>query len=124
MDLAALATPQDYQKLAYLRRAFKDLVHSLDTMDFPKKARKEARPILVAASMADIYDGEFEGIVRQYYAFTGDFDKVWFTLDALTVMPLDNHTSANKRRAQELVMQLAASLIREVRPSLREELKI
>lgn len=122
--MSILATPLDYKKMQYVRRAFEETLKLLDAGNFPDKAREEVRPILKAASVACIYNNEFAPTVRKYYAFTGDFSAVWFTLDFLTIMPDAFDTPRSRREAQFLIRQVAGLLVGEVRKSLREELKI
>ena len=123
MGLAEFATPADYRKLTYLRHAFAQVLHALDTLNFPDDARQDARPIIKAASVAEMYDGEYEPVVRKYYAFSGDFRRVWFTLDLFTIMP-EKKTPADERTMRLLIKRLTAALIEEIRPGLREELLI
>ena len=130
MDLAALATPADHRKLAYLRDAFRRLVHSLDTQPYPAAARRDARPMLQAAANASMYDGVYRcgvpgPIVRKYYAFAGDFCDVYFTLDLFTLMPDPaSCTRADTKELVFLVRNIAALLVGEIRLGLREELRI
>ena len=83
MDLAALATPTDRAKLQYLQRSFAETLRALEELNFPEVSRRDARPILKAASEACIYDGEYAPVVRKYYAFRGDFSQVWCGSSAL-----------------------------------------
>lgn len=124
MDLAALATVDDYVKLDYLRKSFEETLRALQTLSFPARARRDALPIIRAASRATIFDGEPGPIVRKYYAFTGDFRTVWFTLDLFTVMPQRIETDEDMHEVRLIVKYLAGALVGEVRMGLREELKI
>ncbi len=123
MELAALATPMDRGKLEYLHNAFRGVLKAIDTLQFPPRARKDARKIIKAASRACIYDGDFGPTVRKYYAFTSDHKHVWFTLDLFNVMP-EIKTKRDLEELELLVRHIAASLIGEVRDGLREELLI
>ena len=87
MDLAALATPTDLAKLAFLKQTFREVVHMLKTLDFPEESVRDALPIMKAAANACIFDGEYDGVVRKFYAFRGDNTRVWFTMDLFTAMP-------------------------------------
>lgn len=124
MGLADTATPADYGKLQYLHVAFAEILKALDTMDFNPKSRRDARPILKAASTACIYNGDFSPIIRKFYAFTSDFKNVWFTLDLFNVMPDDLDQHKNMEELQLLIRWLAGQLLGEVREGLREELNI
>jgi hypothetical protein len=123
MELDALATPVDHRKLEYLRNTFTGVLKAVDTLEFPPKARKEARKILKAASRATIFDGEYSAVVRKYYAFTSDHKNVWFTLDLFNVMP-DLKTKRDLKELELLVRYIAAGLVGEVRDGLREEMII
>lgn len=124
MDLAAMATPADYRKLEFLKRSFANLLEELEMGDFLPRARRDARPVLRAASRACVYDGESGPIVRQYYAVTGDFSRVWFTLDLFSIMPDCIRTRSDIREVKFIFKQIAGLLIGEVRQDLRDELKI
>jgi hypothetical protein len=122
--MSILATALDYKKIQYLRRCFEETIKSLDVGKFPDDAREEVRPILTAASVACIYNNEWEPEVRKYYAFTGNFTRVWFTFDLLTIMPDNLRSKRNRREARFLVKEIAGLLVGEVRKSLRAELGI
>ena len=124
MDLAALATPTDLAKLAFLKQTFKEVVHMLKTMDFPEESVRDALPIMKAAANACIYDGEYDGVVRQFYAFRGDHTRVWFTLDLFTAMPSSMKSVRNRREMAVIIRYLVSHLLGEVRLGLREELGI
>jgi hypothetical protein len=124
MDLAALATPTDRAKLQYLQRSFAETLRALEELNFPEVSRRDARPVLQAASEACIYDGEYAPVVRKYYAFRGDFSQVWFTLDLFTIMPDDMKTARSREEVKFIVKQIVGALIGEVRLGLREELQI
>jgi len=124
MDLAALATPTDMAKLAYLKQTFREIVKMVRTMDFPEEAARDALPVLKAAANACIYDGEYDGVVRKFYAFRGDFQRVWFTLDLFTSMPSSMKTIQARREMSLIVRYLVSQLLGEVRLGLREELGI
>lgn len=122
--MSILATPLDYKKIQYLRRSFEETLKLLDAGNYPEEAREEVRPILKAASVACIYNNEWPPEVRKYYAFTGDFTRVWFTFDLLTIMPDDLTTARNRKEARFLVKEIAGLLVGEVRKGLRGELGI
>ena len=122
--MSILATSLDYKKIQYLRRCFEETLKLLDAGNFPDDAREEVRPILKAASVACIYNNEWTPEVRKYYAFTGDFTRVWFTFDLLTIMPDNLRTRRNRREARFLVKEVSGLLVGEVRKSLRAELGI
>ena len=124
MDLASLATPADYRKLEFLKRTFASTLKELDEGKYHTKSKLDGRKIIKAASEACIYDGEYDPVIRKYYAFTGDFSRVWFTLDLFTIMPDCMSTRRNRKEALFIVKQIAALLIGEVRQGLREELRI
>jgi len=124
MDLAALSTPTDLAKLAFLKQTFSEVVHMLETMDFPEDAVNDALPIMKAAAKACVYDGEYDGVVRKYYAFRGDHTRVWFTLDLFTSMPSSMKTIRNRREMSLIIRYLVSELLGEVRLGLREELGI
>ena len=124
MDLALSATPADYRKLEFLKRTFGSVLTELLTGNYLEQSRADAIPIVKAASEACIYDGEPGPVVRKYYAFMGDFSRVWFTLDLFNIMPDCVRTRRDRREAAFLVKQIAASLIGEVRWGLREELRM
>lgn len=124
MDLARLATGEDYAKLQYVRDIFADLVHRLDALPFDTKSKRDARPILVAASQASIYDGEYDGVIRKYYAFRGDFTRVWFTLDLFNAMPDDLSYPVNQEEMHLIMRLLVQRLLMEVRTGLVEELRL
>ena len=124
MDLARLATVNDRLKLQYIRNIFSDLLTSIQNLPFETKPKRDAIPIIRAAANANIYDGEYDGVIRKYYAFRGDFTKVWFTLDLFTVMPDDISTESDKEEMHVIMTYLTQQLLREVRPALVEELGI
>lgn len=124
MDLARLATVNDRLKLQYLRNVFTELLESLKRLPFDDKSKKDAIPIIYAAANANIYDGEYDGVIRKYYAFRGDHTKVWFTLDLFTIMPDDISTESDKEEMHVIVTYITQQLLREVRPALVEELRI
>jgi len=124
MGLADTATPADYGKLQYLHVAFAEILKALDSMDFNPKSRRDARPILKAASKACIYNGDFSPTIRKFYAFTSDYKNVWFTLDLFNVMPANLEQHKNMEELQLLIRWLAGQLLGEVREGLREELNI
>ena len=124
MDLARLATVNDRLKLQYIRNIFSDLLTSIQNLPFETKSKRDAIPIIRAAANVNIYDGEYDGVIRKYYAFRGDFTKVWFTLDLFTVMPDDISTESDKEEMHVIMTYLTQQLLREVRPALVEELGI
>jgi len=124
MDISALATPTDRAKLLYLRAAFKKVYELIQTLDFPAQSKKDAYPIIRAAAKADIYDGEYDGVIRKYYAFRGDHKRVWFTLDLFTAMPSEMNTKAKRREMHLIITYLVRELLKEVRLGLQEELGI
>lgn len=124
MDISALATPTDIAKLNYIKNAFKEVLYMIQTMDFPPESKRDAIPIIRAATKACIYDGEYDGVVRKYYAFRGDHKRVWFTLDLFTAMPDDMKTRQSQREMHLIVQYLVRGLLREVRLGLQEELGI
>ena len=128
MDLAAMATPADYRKLAYLKHSFAEVLRALNALRLTDpvsvRARREAQPILRAAAQACIYDGEPGPVIRKYYAFTGDFRNVWFSLDFLTIMPDCIAKKTDREEAIFLFKNVLALLVNEVRLGLREDLGI
>lgn len=124
MDLARLATPDDHIKLQYIRNIFYDLLCRIRRLPFDDKSRRDALPIIEAASKADIYDGEYDGVVRKYYAFRGDHTRVWFTLDLFTAMPDDISTPSDQQEMHVIMTYLTRQLLKEVRPALVEELRV
>jgi len=124
MDLASLATPADYRKLEFLKRTFSATLKELDTGRYHTKSRMDGRKIIKAASEACIYDGEYDPVIRKYYAFMGDFSRVWFTLDLFNIMPDCYGSPQDRKEARFIAKQIAALLIGEVRQGLREELRI
>jgi len=124
MDLARLATPDDKMKLQYIRNIFYDLLCRIRHLPFDEKARRDAIPIIKAASKADIYDGEYDGVVRKYYAFRGDHTRVWFTLDLFTAMPNDITSEHDQLEMHTIMTYLTQQLLSEVRMSLVEELRV
>jgi hypothetical protein len=104
--------------------AFAEILKALDTLDFNPKSRRDARPILKAASTACIYNGDFSPTIRKYYAFTSDYKNVWFTTSLFDVMPDNLEQHKNMEELQLLIRWLAAQLLGEVREGLREELNI
>src|SRR6056300_663558 len=116
MDLARLATVNDRLKLQYIRNIFSDLLTSIQNLPFETKSKRDAIPIIRAAANANIYDGEYDGVIRKYYAFRGDFTKVWFTLDFLNVQA-DQHPPETEQGEMHVIMTyLTQQLLREVRP--------
>ena len=124
MDLAALATPTDLAKLAFLKQTFLEVVHMLKTLDFPEESVRDALPIMKAAANACIFDGEYDGVVRKFYAFRGDNTRVWFTMDLFTAMPSSMKKKKHRREMAVIVRYLVSELLGEVRLGLREELGI
>lgn len=124
MDISALATPTDRAKLLYLRAAFKKVYQLIQELDFPPESKRDAYPIIRAAANADIYDGEYDGVIRKYYAFRGDNTRVWFTLDLFTAMPSEMDTKNKRREMLLIVRYLVRELLKEVRLGLQEELGI
>ena len=110
--------------MQYIRNIFSDLLTSIQNLPFETKSKRDAIPIIRAAANANIYDGEYDGVIRKYYAFRGDFTKVWFTLDLFTVMPDDISTESDKEEMHVIMTYLTQQLLREVRPALVEELGI
>lgn len=124
MDLARLATPEDHAKLQYLRNIYTELLSTLDTAPFHAATKRDARPIIEAASRATIYDGEYDGVIRKYYAFRGDFTRVWFTLDLFTAMPDDLRFQSNRDEMDIILRTITQALLQEVRSGLVEELRL
>ena len=123
-----MATPADYRKLAYLKHSFAEVLRALNALRLTDpvsvRARREAQPILRAAAQACIYDGEPGPVIRKYYAFTGDFRNVWFSLDFLTIMPDCIAKKTDREEAIFLFKNVLALLVNEVRLGLREDLGI
>ena len=128
MDLAALALPADFRKLQYLRTSFAAVLRELNALRLTDpvslRARREAQPILRAAAQACIFDGEPGPVIRKYYAFTGDFRNVWFSLDFLSIMPECLAKKRDREEAIFLFKNVLALLVNEVRLGLREDLGI
>lgn len=124
MDLASMATPNDRIKLQYIRNIFYELLCRIKKLPFEEQARRDALPIIQAASVAEIYNGEYDGVIRKYYAFRGDHTKVWFTLDLFTAMPDDLSSQSDKDEMHVIMTYLVQSLLREVRAALVEELRV
>ena len=77
-----------------------------------------------AAANACIFDGEYDGVVRKFYAFRGDNTRVWFTMDLFTAMPSSMKKKKHRREMAVIVRYLVSELLGEVRLGLREELGI
>lgn len=114
----------DQQKLEILRTVFRYMLPAMDDPQYPEWARLRGIPIIFEASQACLYQGWYGPVVRKYYAFMGDFSKVWFTRDALTAIPDCAFSCRERAEMQFAIRFIAKELLNEASPGLGEIFKL